>query len=115
MKIYLENMLFYANHGVYEAEKQKGNMFSVDIELEADLQKAASSDNLNDTLNYEQIYDITAAEMKIRSNLLENVAERIFIKINHNFPQITSLKVKVSKHNPPFKGRVEKVSVEMQK
>lgn len=105
-------MEFYAFHGVYDEEKAEGNRFSVDVEFDADLNKAANSDDINDTLNYEIIYNFIADEMKIPSNLLENVVERVFYSIKSNFIEIKSLKVRVTKHNPPLDGKVQRVSVE---
>jgi dihydroneopterin aldolase len=113
MKIILENMEFHAYHGVYPDEKKYGNIFSVDLEFSADLQRAAQTDNINDTINYELIYNIIQQEMNIASNLLENVANRIYSSIKENFPKISALKVRISKKNPPLNGKVQKVCVEI--
>ena len=75
--IELEGMEFKAYHGCLEQEKVRGNLFTVDFRGELDLSAAAESDNLNDTLNYGEIYDLVAEEMSIPSELLENVAGRI--------------------------------------
>lgn len=111
MKVFLENMEFHAFHGVYSDEKKNGNTFSVDLEFEADLQRAAETDNIDDTINYELIYNIIQREMNIPSNLLENVAGRIYKAVKARFPDISALQVKVTKHNPPLNGKVQKVSV----
>ena len=62
-KIELEGMEFKAYHGCLEQEKIRGNSFTVDFQGELDLSAAAASDNLNDTLNYADIYEIVAEEM----------------------------------------------------
>ena len=111
MKILLENMEFHAFHGVYSDEKKNGNTFSVDLEFEADLQRAAETDDIDDTVNYELIYNIIQQEMNITSNLLEHVASRIYNAVKEQFPEISTLKVKVTKQNPPLNGKVQKVSV----
>ena len=56
--IELEGMEFKAYHGCLEQEKIRGNSFTVDFRGELDLSAAVLSDNLNDTLNYAEIYDI---------------------------------------------------------
>jgi len=61
--IELEGMEFKAYHGCLEQEKVRGNSFTVDFRGELDLSAAAESDNLNDTLNYGEIYDLVAEEM----------------------------------------------------
>ena len=55
-KILLQNLMFYGYHGVYEAERELGQKFYLDIVLEADLQKAGYSDELMDTIDYTAVY-----------------------------------------------------------
>ena len=102
--IELEGMEFKAYHGCLEQEKVRGNSFTVDFRGELDLSAAAESDNLNDTLNYADIYEIVADEMSIPSELLENVAGRIMKSIEEKFPQLISFSVRVSKKRPPVDG-----------
>lgn len=105
--IELEGMEFKAYHGCLEQEKARGNVFTVDFRGEADLMKAASSDNLNDTINYADIYEIVAEEMSIPSELLENVAGRIVEEIARRFPQLIRFSVRVSKRRPPVDGTAQ--------
>ena len=102
--IELEGMEFKAYHGCLEQEKVRGNFFTVDFRGELDLSAAADSDNLNDTLNYGEIYEIVADEMSIPSELLENVAGRIVKAIEMRFPELVSFSVRVSKKKPPVDG-----------
>lgn len=102
--IELEGMEFKAYHGCLEQEKVRGNVFTVDFRGELDLSAAADSDNLNDTLNYADIYEIVSYEMSIPSELLENVAGRIVKSIERTFPQLISFSVRVSKKKPPVDG-----------
>ena len=102
--IELEGMEFKAYHGCLEQEKVRGNSFTVDFRGELDLSAAAYSDNLNDTLNYADIYEIVAYEMSIPSELLENVAGRILKAIENRFPELISFSVRVSKKRPPVEG-----------
>ena len=102
--IELEGMEFKAYHGCLEQEKIRGNFFTVDFRGELDLSAAADSDNLNDTLNYGEIYEIVSYEMSIPSELLENVAGRIVKAIEKRFPEFVSFSVRVSKKRPPVDG-----------
>ena len=102
--IELEGMEFKAYHGCLEQEKVRGNSFTVDFRGEMDLYDAAESDNLNDTVNYGEIYDIVAEEMSIPSELLENVAGRIVKAIEVRYPQFVSFSIRVSKKKPPVDG-----------
>ena len=102
--IELEGMEFKAYHGCLEQEKVRGNSFVVDFRGELDLAAAAESDNLNDTLNYADIYEIVAYEMSIPSELLENVAGRIVKEIEKRFPELKAFSIRVSKKRPPVEG-----------
>ncbi len=105
--IELEGMEFKAYHGCLPQEKVRGNNFIVDFRGELDLSAAAEGDNLEDTLNYADIYDIVSEEMSIPSELLENVAGRIVKSIAARFPQLESFSIRVSKSKPPVDGIVQ--------
>ena len=109
-KISLNAMRFYAYHGVLPQEKKVGNWFSVDLELSVDLSRAALSDQLQDTLNYE-VYAAVEEEMAIPSELLEHAAGRILRHIRGQFPQVEGIMVRLTKEYPPFKGQVGGASV----
>lgn len=113
--IEIEGMRFYAFHGHFEAEKIVGNEFLVDLKIETDCDKAAETDNLNDALNYQAVYEIVKREMAIPSSLLENLAKRILDSLYANFAVINNAKLKISKLNPPMGGEIEKVSVTLQR
>lgn len=65
-------------HGVLDFEREQGQEFSVDVVLDVDLAAAASSDDLDDTVNYADV--ATAAHELIVGepvDLIETLAERI--------------------------------------
>jgi len=111
-KIILENMEFHARHGVLSHEKQFGNTFVVNLELDVNTDLAQLSDRLEDTLNYQQLYDIVADQMEKPSNLLEHAAHTTATRLMNQFPTINYLKIRISKLNPPLGGKVGSVSVE---
>lgn len=110
-KIELNGMRFKAYHGCLETERNEGNDFVVDFCCEYDTARAEKTDNLEDTLDYSAIYSIVDENMRISSNLLENVAGRIADAIKSGFPEIPSLEVRVTKMNPPVDGPAESSSV----
>jgi len=114
-KICLENMEFHAFHGVLEHENKLGNTFLVSVTMEVDTEKAGISDDLNDTLNYQLVYNVVKDQMNISSKLIEQVGHRILDTLFNSFPQITNLKVHLSKLNPPLGAKVERVSIELNK
>lgn len=111
----LENMEFKAYHGCYELEKQVGNRFMVNVAIEAEIGDAPSKDDVHQSINYLTVYELIGAQMKITSNIIENVAERIIDAIYERFPHVEKVTTKVSKIAPPLGGKIEKVSVTLMK
>jgi len=113
--IYLEDLEFFAYHGYYDEEQTVGNKYSVDIKIESDLSSARDSDKLTDTINYEDLYNLTKEEMLVPSRLLEHIAERIIKRISSKFPQIKSCEIGISKFNPPVGGVCNRAKVVIKK
>ena len=109
--IQLNKMKFYAFHGVMEQEKKVGNIFIVDLKLYVNLSKASETDDLADTINYAEIYNIVKDEMEIPSKLLEYVAGRILRKIKKHFPVIEEIEICLAKERPPMGGEIESAAV----
>lgn len=77
-KILLSGLQFFGRHGCHPAEHDLGQVFVVDIEIEANLQKAADSDDLNDTLDYIAVYKKAKEVIEgPRAALLEHLAAQI--------------------------------------
>lgn len=110
-KIVLENMSFYAFHGVMPQETKVGNIFIINLTIIAPLEDAIANDNLESTINYAAVYDLVKKEMAIPSKLLEHVAGRILNTLKKNFPQITELEISLSKQNPPVGGDIKYATV----
>ncbi len=110
-KILLENMEFYAYHGCFKEEQVIGNRFLVDLEIEVDTAEAELSDKLDDTVNYQAVYNKVKEAMDEKSHLLEHLARRILDNLRMGFPTIRQMKVKVSKMNPPMGGKMRCVSL----
>ena len=110
-KIKLSAMEFHAFHGVYPEEKKNGNRFTVDVEVDYPFETEASKDDLDTTVNYEVLYDITRRVMEGSSNLLEYLATTIAKAIQQAFPAVRSVTVAVSKFDPPIGGHCKSATV----
>lgn len=105
-RIELVNMEFFAHHGCFSEEQIIGNKFIINFWVEADLTKPSQTDNINDALNYQQLYNIIKREMKPKSHLLEFVARRILNAVKGEFPYITNAQISIDKLNPPMGGLI---------
>jgi 7,8-dihydroneopterin aldolase/epimerase/oxygenase len=112
--IKLKNIRTYSYHGCLIEEGKIGSDYSIDLEVKTDLRKSSVSDDLKDTVDYVLLNQIVVEEMAIRSNLLENVAQRIFLRIFKQIASISRIKIAVSKLNPPIGGDVEAVTIEIE-
>ena len=112
-KIYLDEMHFYAYHGVMEQERLVGGEYSVSLTVEADLTEAVRTDDVADTINYATLYELVKSEMAIPSKLLEHVAGRIGQHAMETFERITALTIRVTKVNPPMGADCKGASVEL--
>lgn len=113
--IEIENMEFHAYHGHFEAEQVVGNRFLVNVALKTNCQPAAQSDDLNDALNYQEVYLLIKKEMEQPSKLLENVADRILTALYQQHETLDWARIKISKMNPPMGGQIERVSVTLER
>ncbi|KQL47074.1 dihydroneopterin aldolase [Brevibacillus choshinensis] len=112
-KIYFNGMSFYGYHGVFGAEAELGQRFYVDLALSLDLSKAGASDDLNDTVNYAEIFSCVQKIVEgERYNLVEKLTAQIAERLLAQFP-FSEAKVKVTKPNPPINGHYESVAIEM--
>lgn len=96
-RIVLEGMVFSGKHGVSDAERGRPQRFSVDIELESNLARAARSDQLEDTIDYRRLRAIAKEVIEGESaHLIETLAGRI-ARQALEVPRVESVTVKVTK------------------
>jgi dihydroneopterin aldolase len=112
--IRIHNAVFYAYHGVLTDEQNLGGKFDVDVDLYCDLARGAKSDHLQDTVNYERVYDcIRSLVLDKKHLLLESLASSIGKGILKNFSKVNSVTIRVRKPGAPVRGVIDHVEVEL--
>ena len=111
--IVLRHVRFRAFHGVMPQEGIVGGDFDVDLRVGYPLERAMESDEVDDTLNYAELYALVEQEMRVPSKLLEHVAGRIMTAISKAFPQVSSIDLTLTKLNPPMGADCEGAGVEV--
>lgn len=111
--IRLEGLRIHAFHGVLPQERAVGADFRIDLRVGYPLSEAMQSDDVKDTLNYAELYELVRGEMAVPSQLLEHVAGRIAKAIEAAFPLITSIDLVLTKLNPPMGANSNGASVEI--
>jgi dihydroneopterin aldolase len=103
-RLFIEDVRFYAHHGVTPAEQTVGAWFAVDVELDVDLAPAARPTTCAPTVDYglvtARIVEIGTVE---RVNLLERLAGRLAQMLLGEFP-CREVRVRVRKLTPPMDG-----------
>lgn len=99
----LKEARFYAPIGYYEEERILGNEFFVSIDVCFPFHNTETED-LRNTLNYEELYQITAKVMQPRRKLLESAAAEILEQIRMAVSHAETIVVVIRKSNPPFGG-----------
>ncbi|MFQ5583709.1 MAG: dihydroneopterin aldolase [Calditrichia bacterium] len=111
--IRLNNIIFYAHHGYYKAERELGQKFEVDVEMECQLSKAIESDSLEHTINYKNVFDrINDLFNNYKFTLLETLADKIAKDLLKNF-DISSVRIRVRKPQVRLNGFLDNVEVEV--
>ncbi len=113
-EVALEGMEFYARHGYYAEERKIGNKYTVDIYMCVEMTAAVAQDKLEGTVDYEQVYALVTEVMNEEANLLEHLAGKLVTKLKSRFSNLQSVKVRMSKHNPPIKGLCQRAVVTLE-
>ena len=79
-----------------------GGEFVVSLRVGYPIQAAMETDDVADTLNYAELFQLVKQQMEIPSKLIEHVAGRIVKAIQQQFPQVSSIHLKITKKNPPM-------------
>jgi len=109
--ISIEGMEFFAYHGCFKEEQLIGTKFNIDLFLTVDTSVAEGSDKLQDTVNYQEVFQLVKNEMQVTSKLLEHVGRRILDRVKLSFPQVENATIKIRKLNPPLGGQMDFVSI----
>lgn len=114
-RIELIGMKFFAYHGLYDHEREKGGWFKVDVSFDCDASNAVQHDSIDGTVNYEEVYKIVKEEMEISSKLIEHVAGRIHNRLQKEVKGLSKLVTKLYKLEAPLGGPLDHVSIEIGK
>jgi dihydroneopterin aldolase len=95
--IHLSGLEVFAHHGVFDHEKETGQRFVIDADIEWDGSPAAVSDNLADTLDYQAVaVAIRDAVASDPVDLLEALALRV-LKVIFAFEKAEAVTLTIHK------------------
>lgn len=95
--IFLENLEVECIIGIFDWEREQRQTVRIDLEMYTDIRKAASTDSIEDALNYKSVAKaIIKMVENSQYNLVETMAEEIAKICTEQF-QIPRIKLRVSK------------------
>lgn len=109
-RIELRDIKVYGYHGCLAEEERIGGNYVVDLWVEADVSSSFETDKLTDTIDYVVLNKIVKEEMATRSKLIEQVANRIMVRVKASDSRIERAGVCVRKIAPPINGDVAEVA-----
>jgi 7,8-dihydroneopterin aldolase/epimerase/oxygenase len=111
--IRLEGLSFLASHGATEEERRSQRRFEVDVQIETPIARAAETDDLAHTVDYQSLAEIVLAAGTGRTyRLLEAVAAAILQAVAERVPD-AGIAVEVRKLAPPAPGTPRHASVRL--
>lgn len=95
-------MRFHVFHGVLPQERLVGNDYEVTVVMDCDIADAALSDDVVDTINYAEAYEVVRQVMDEPCHLLERVVWNIGVALLSHFARLAAVEVSVVKRIPPM-------------
>ncbi len=115
-RIMIEDLQVYAYHGVAPAEKSNGQMFFVSLWMDVNLEKAAKSDDVKDTVSYADICADVQKVMQLKKyNLIESAAMNVIEYLFRAYPGITKIRILLKKPWAPMGHHLKFAAVELER
>jgi len=105
--IALEDIELLAPVGFYKEERILKNTFLVNVSVTCNFEEGEDSDDIKNTVNYENLFEIVEKEMNIECRLIENAVSRIISRILKMDAVFEAIQIDIRKKNPPLKGKVK--------
>lgn len=100
--IVLTGIRVYANHGVFDFERQNGQTFVIDATVWLDAAEAARSDELERTVHYGELATALAeATERDPVDLIETLAERL-AEVALSYDRVRAAEITVHKPEAPI-------------
>ena len=102
-KVALKDVRFYSPIGFYEEEQVLGNEFFINMDVAFPFENSDAEDLMN-TINYEELYQILVEVMRPKRKLLESALEDMLDLVLKKYVFVEEVNVSIRKVNPPFGG-----------
>jgi 7,8-dihydroneopterin aldolase/epimerase/oxygenase len=110
----LNALRLFAYHGAYPDERERGNQFEIDMSVEIPIPQAASTDRLEDTIDYVSLAEcVHLVSSQKHYVVLEAFAHDLCREVLELHPEVLRVTVEVRKLDPPMPHELDSVSVRL--
>jgi dihydroneopterin aldolase len=110
--IFIVGLALHAYHGVMPHEAKVGQTFAIDLKLGIDLDEAARSDKVIDTVSYDKVVEVArTAFCAQRFRLIEAAASKVADALLAKFPRILAVQITIHKPHAPIAATFSDVGV----
>jgi dihydroneopterin aldolase len=114
--VFVTGLALHAYHGVMQHEARVGQSFRLDLVLDIDLDAAARSDKLANTVGYDQVVDVAVHAFSARRyRLIEAAAGAVADAILDRFAQVSAVRITVHKPHAPIAATFADVGVTLRR
>ena len=101
--IEIDNLVVFANHGVFDEEETMGQRFMISLKLYTDVAIPARNDDISKSINYGEVCQfVTQFTQNNRSKLIETAAENIAYALLLKYETLNAVEVKLKKPWAPI-------------
>lgn len=114
IKMRMANMMFYGFHGYYEYEREQGQKFFLDVELQVDENSVGDLEKFEESANAARVYEIVKGLMENqRFHLLAELSIKIADTLLERIVHVDEVIVRVRKPSVPIAGCIDYVETEV--
>ena len=111
--IKLDNLTFFAFHGINKEEIEEGQFFLLDLTVSYNLDD--SSDSIFSTIDYIDLYKVIKFSfIEKRFNLLESLGNKLIVDIKNKYKSIYYIKINIKKPSIIIDSTKDFINVEIE-
>ncbi len=114
--IEIDNLIVFANHGVFDEEKTMGQRFMISLKLYTDITIAAKTDDITKSINYGEVCEfVTEFTKNHRAKLIERAGEELAYALLNKYETLSGVEVQFKKPWAPIGLPVDNVLVNIKR
>lgn len=111
--VHLKELKFHAYHGLYAGEEKTGGLFEVNLSVW--YKPEGRIEQLDQTINYVELFNIVKQRMMQQTSLIETVAEDMCTQLKERFTMINKIELSIDKCSPPIEQFSGKTGITLYK